>query len=131
MMRDDNRPGRMRRRRGAVRDKPLEGTEEQVFAQVPAAAWKDGLAISLARVRDRGWSPAAFRGVVLAATLAALAGCAAPEPWVKPYEREALADPVMQLSRNPMMDGYRQHVFDVREGSRGATDSEGGGCGCN
>ncbi|MEJ2514323.1 MAG: DUF4266 domain-containing protein [Gammaproteobacteria bacterium] len=82
-------------------------------------------------MRERGWGPAAFRAVVLAAALAALSGCAAPEPWVKPYEREALADPVMALSRNGMMDAYRQHVFDVREGSRGATESEGGGCGCN
>jgi len=34
---------------------------------------------------------------VLGATL--LAGCAVPklEPWVKPYERERLADPIMKL----------------------------------
>lgn len=60
-----------------------------------------------------------------------LSACAAPQPWVAPYEREALADPLMSFSRNPLMDRHRQHVFDVREGARGATDGEGGGCGCN
>ena len=72
-----------------------------------------------------------MRRVVLLLFLAALGGCAAPQPWVAPYEREALADPLMAFSRNPLMDKHRQHVFDVREGARGATDSDGGGCGCN
>ncbi len=53
------------------------------------------------------------------------------EPWVKPYEREMLADPLLSFSRDPLSDQYRQHVFDVREGARGATTSQGGGCGCN
>jgi len=59
-----------------------------------------------------------------------LAGCAT-EPWVKPYEREYLADPIMNPPRDPISDKYRQHVFDTREAARGATTSEGGGCGCN
>jgi hypothetical protein len=71
------------------------------------------------------------RRLPLLALLLALGGCAAPQPWVAPYEREALADPLMYFSRNPLMDKHRQHVFDVREGARGATDSDGGGCGCN
>lgn len=69
--------------------------------------------------------------VILLLGLAVLGGCAMPQPWVAPYEREALADPLMAFSRNPLMDRHRQHVFDVREGARGATDGEGGGCGCN
>lgn len=60
-----------------------------------------------------------------------VAGCARVEPWVMPYEREALADPIMSLSRDPMLDRHRQHVFDTREGARGAAISQGGGCGCN
>jgi len=59
------------------------------------------------------------------------AGCTRVEPWVMPYEREALADPIMSTSRDPMLDRHRAHVFDVREGARGATVSQGGGCGCN
>jgi Domain of unknown function (DUF4266) len=65
------------------------------------------------------------------AALAVLQGCAAPQPWVKPYEREKLADPVMQWSRNALADKHREHIHLVREGARGATGVQGGGCGCN
>lgn len=58
-------------------------------------------------------------------------GCASIEPWVKPYEREHLADPIMKLSRDPLYDKYRQHVYETREGSRGGDVAQGGGCGCN
>jgi len=61
---------------------------------------------------------------------AALGGCAV-QPWVKPYEREHLADPIMAFDRNPIASGYLDHVFESREGARGATGSVGGGCGCN
>jgi Domain of unknown function (DUF4266) len=60
-----------------------------------------------------------------------VAGCAPIEPWVKPYERERLADPVMKFSRSPLADRHREHVLIVREGARGATGVQGGGCGCN
>ena len=59
-----------------------------------------------------------------------LTGCAL-EPWVKPYERAALADEVMSNERNPSVDDYMDHVREVREGSHGATGTAGGGCGCN
>ncbi|MFO1339686.1 MAG: DUF4266 domain-containing protein [Burkholderiaceae bacterium] len=62
---------------------------------------------------------------------ALLPGCALPEPWVKPYERERLADPIMQLSRDTLAERHRDHVYTVREGARGATGVQGGGCGCN
>ncbi|HKT74229.1 MAG TPA: DUF4266 domain-containing protein [Steroidobacteraceae bacterium] len=65
-------------------------------------------------------------------TLAAgLGGCSPIEPWVKPYEREHFADPIMSLSRDPVSTSYLEHVFESREGSRGATGGVGGGCGCN
>lgn len=60
-----------------------------------------------------------------------LAGCGSIEPWVKPYEREKLADPVMQFARDGLPDRHREHVRVVREGARGATGVQGGGCGCN
>jgi len=37
----------------------------------------------------------------------------------------------MAASRNPVADEYLHHVFEVREGARGASGSAGGGCGCN
>jgi hypothetical protein len=67
-------------------------------------------------------------GVLL---LVAGAGCAAPTPWVKPYEREHFADPIMSFSRDPISSSYLQHVFETREGAHGATGAVGGGCGCN
>jgi hypothetical protein len=63
--------------------------------------------------------------------LGTLAGCAPIQPWVKPYEREHFADPIMSFSRDPVSATYIDHVFESREGSRGATGGVGGGCGCN
>jgi hypothetical protein len=59
-----------------------------------------------------------------------LTGCNI-QPWVKPYERERLADPIMKFSRDALSDKHFEHVREVREGSRGATGVQGGGCGCN
>jgi len=71
--------------------------------------------------------------VAAACVLAGASGCAIKpiEPWVKPYERERLADPVMKTSLNELPGRQRDHVYTVREGSRGATGVQGGGCGCN
>jgi hypothetical protein len=73
--------------------------------------------------------------LALAATVTAVAALLSSacsiQPWVKPYEREHLADPIMSFDRNPVSDVYLDHVFEVREGARGATGSVGGGCGCN
>jgi hypothetical protein len=63
--------------------------------------------------------------------LAVLAACAAPTPWVKPYEREHLADPIMSFNRDPVSSTYLEHVLETREGAHGATGAVGGGCGCN
>jgi hypothetical protein len=69
---------------------------------------------------------------LLAALAAAgvLAGCGSIEPWVKPYERERLADPIMKFSRGALADKHAEHVRDVREAAHGATGVQGGGCGC-
>lgn len=69
---------------------------------------------------------AVFLGAVML-----LAGCSNVEPWVKPYERDRLADPIMSFDRNPVSSTYIDHVHEAREASRGATGSAGGGCGCN
>ena len=57
-------------------------------------------------------------------------GCSI-QPWVKPYERDKLADPVMSLSRHGKADVYMHHVYQARESARGAEGGSGGGCGCN
>jgi len=65
------------------------------------------------------------------ASLFGAAGCGSVEPWVKPYERQNFADPIMALDRDPVSSAYINHVFEAREGARGAVGSHGGGCGCN
>jgi hypothetical protein len=42
-----------------------------------------------------------------------------------------LADPLMSFDRDPLASGYLHHVFQAREGARGAEGGGGGGCGCN
>lgn len=59
-----------------------------------------------------------------------LAGCTL-EPWVKPYERANLSDPIMSFGRDPVSAAYVNHVRQAREGARGAEGGSGGGCGCN
>ena len=61
----------------------------------------------------------------------ALSGCSSIEPWVKPYERDALADPIMALDGDPVSTAYMMHVYEAREGARGGEGAAGGGCGCN
>lgn len=53
------------------------------------------------------------------------------EPWVAPYEREHLADPIMDPDRDAVFSSFRQHVYETREGAKGAGSAQGSGCGCN
>ncbi len=62
--------------------------------------------------------------------LLVLGGCAI-DPWVQPYERANLAEPIMSFNRDPISSSYIHHVYDAREGARGAGVVSGGGCGCN
>ncbi len=68
--------------------------------------------------------------ITLLAGVLLLAGCGI-EPWVKPYERDRLADPIMALDADPVSSTYMQHVYEAREGARGGEGAAGGGCGCN
>ena len=60
-----------------------------------------------------------------------LSACSSIKPWVKPYERQNLADPITFFGRDPVSDNYMHHVRQARESARGAEGSAGGGCGCN
>ena len=70
-----------------------------------------------------------FRPLKLAVvlTLCAAAGCAT----VKPYEREYLSRPSMDLQREATEAKFYSHVLDAREGATGGVGTAGGGCGCN
>jgi hypothetical protein len=73
----------------------------------------------------------AVRRLCLVALMLAASACSAIQPWVKPYERDRLADPIMTWDRDAVSAAYLDHVYESREGSRGATGTAGGGCGCN
>jgi len=62
-----------------------------------------------------------------------LTGCAqiSVEPWVKPYERQNLSDPIMNKNIHLIANKHAAHVFEARESARGAEGVGGGGCGCN
>ena len=72
-----------------------------------------------------------MRKIVYAAllfgSLAGAAGCAVVKPW----EREYLADPIMQSDYNKEEKSVREHFLGTREGSVGSFGVSGGGCGCN
>ena len=74
---------------------------------------------------------ASSRILLLIIAMAWMTGCTSIEPWVKPYERDRLADPIMALDGDPVSTAYIQHVFEAREGARGGEGAAGGGCGCN
>ncbi|HTP39330.1 MAG TPA: DUF4266 domain-containing protein [Steroidobacteraceae bacterium] len=75
--------------------------------------------------------PTARAALLLALGSLGLGACSSLQPWVKPYEREHLADPIMSFTPNPVSATYTDHVFESREGAKGATGNVGGGCGCN
>ncbi len=89
------------------------------------------LNLRAARCGDARKSRTQCMGIAILVALGTLAGCAPIQPWVKPYEREHFADPIMSFSRDPISATYIDHVYESREGSRGATGGVGGGCGCN
>ena len=67
-------------------------------------------------------------GCILGALiLIAASGCATVKPW----QRETLADPIMQPGRNPIAAAQLDHVYFSREAGSGGTTVGGGGCGCN
>ena len=65
--------------------------------------------------------------LVLMAGAFATAGC----QQVKPWQRGALADPVMRADRDPLGSALDEHIFFSREAASGGGGVGGGGCGCN
>ena len=69
----------------------------------------------------------AVRLGLLLALCAAAGGCVT----VRAEEKENLADPAMGFKSGGMAQRHEEHVLDNREGSSGAGNARGGGCGCN
>lgn len=68
--------------------------------------------------------------IFMAAGISLLSACSI-QPWVKPYERDRLADPIMSFDARPTDSGFMNHLYQSRESARGAEGGAGGGCGCN
>lgn len=69
-----------------------------------------------------------MKQVLVASILISLAvsGCAV----VRSYEREKLADPIMERQDQFAKQTLEQKFFSTREGSIGGAAGIGGGCGC-
>lgn len=50
---------------------------------------------------------------------------------VSPWERGALADPVMNPERDVLGTMFAEHMWFSREAASGGAGVGGGGCGCN
>lgn len=50
---------------------------------------------------------------------------------VKPWERDILARPAMQLDAAPLDTAYDDHIYFSKEAASGGRGFGGGGCGCN
>jgi hypothetical protein len=73
--------------------------------------------------RPKGLLPLAALSLLLPLS----SGCVTVKPW----QRETLADPIMQPNRNPLATLQLDHVYFSREAASGGTTVGGGGCGCN
>jgi hypothetical protein len=62
--------------------------------------------------------------------LAVLSGAGSGCANIKPWQREALAQPGMSLEPGPSAHA-EQHMLESREASAGGFGGGGGGCGCN
>jgi hypothetical protein len=69
----------------------------------------------------------AIAAMVLFSCLAS--GCSAP--GVKPWERDLMAKPEMQLDPYPVDSSIDEHIYFSKEASSGGRGFGGGGCGCN
>ncbi len=69
------------------------------------------------------------RSLLLIMVLALLGGCST-EP-LKPWDRDLLAQPEMQLVPDPLQNALDEHIYFSKEGSFGGQGVGGGGCGCN
>ncbi|MCB1183078.1 DUF4266 domain-containing protein [bacterium] len=77
----------------------------------------------------RIWS----RRAVLAGMTVLLAGGATgcANMGVKPWERDLLAKPGMQIDSDPVVTALDEHIYFSKEASTGGLGTAGGGCGCN
>jgi Domain of unknown function (DUF4266) len=74
-----------------------------------------------------------MRRVALVAgiSVAVCAVCGCASVGVKPWQRDLLARPAMQIDAYPLDAALDEHVYFSKEASSGGRSFGGGGCGCN
>lgn len=72
-----------------------------------------------------------YLGQALSCLTIALTVSACTNLGVKPWERETLARPEMQLIHDSVEAGLDDHIYFSKEASSGGRSFGGGGCGCN
>lgn len=75
--------------------------------------------------------PSSERSRWLTLCVAALFVSASACATVRPEDKELLADPAMTYGSGGEATVQEEHVLANREGSQGAGQTVGGGCGCN
>ena len=74
----------------------------------------------------------AWKIFALGSAALALCGCTTSQSVrVQPWERAALADPIMDPNRDPIATATIEHVYFSREAAQGGGSVGGAGCGCN
>ena len=63
--------------------------------------------------------------------VAAIASGGCTSLGVKPWERDVMARPDMQLGSDPLDSAVDDHLYFSKEASAGGRSFAGGGCGCN
>lgn len=71
--------------------------------------------------------PIGFSAVIGVLAAALLSGCAEVKPW----ERNILAQPAMQLVPDKLESYVDDHIYFSKEAATGGKGVGGGGCGCN
>lgn len=79
---------------------------------------------------------ATVRSLFVSVGLLFMAGCSTTSQIlqfdeVKPWERGTLAREDMQLITDAMDQSVDDHIYFSKEGSKGGSSIQGGGCGCN
>ena len=72
-------------------------------------------------------SRVALAGALVAALLCSSCAALGPKPW----EKDLMARPEMQLNAYPLQRAADEHSYFSKEASSGGRGFAGGGCGCN
>ena len=80
-------------------------------------------------IRSKAWGRRLGLAFLTGLTAIGASGCA--NMGVKPWERDLLAEPGMEIDPDVVMTALDEHIYFSKEASTGGLGTAGGGCGCN